>query len=93
VTKLHLALIAIGLCVFASCSSPPLPEAESDAARLYVQRCAVCHTAYNPHSLTMAMWRYQMDAMKPKIQQAGMPPLTDDDSKIILDYLSRNAAK
>src|SRR5205814_1928031 len=93
-----LALIAIismiaVLCGVAGCTPAPLPEVNSDEARLYVQRCSQCHNAYNPHSLTAAMWRYQMDAMAQKIQQAGMPPLTDNERQTILEYVERNSAK
>ncbi len=37
------------------------------------------------------MWNMQVTAMEPKIQAAGMPPLTSDERESILEYLQRNA--
>jgi hypothetical protein len=43
--------------------------------------------------MTAAMWQTQVDAMDPKIRAAGIPPLTSDQRRIILDYLTRNAGR
>jgi cytochrome c2 len=75
----------------AACHARPLPEADSDAARTYVERCGRCHRAYDPRSMTGAMWETQVELMDTKIRQAGMEPLTADQRHTILDYLTRNA--
>jgi ribosomal protein L31 len=77
--------------VAAACKHDILPESGTYAARLYVERCGQCHPAYNPHQMTAAMWQAQVDAMQPRIQQAGLVPLTADERAAILDYLTRNA--
>ena len=51
----------------------------------------MCHRAYDPRSLTGAMWQTQVELMDTKIRQAGIEPLTGDQRHIILDYLTRNA--
>ena len=81
------AVISLAACQAAR----PLPEAGSDAARTYVERCGKCHRAYDPRSMTGAMWQTQLGLMDTKIRQAGMEPLTVDQRQIILDYLTRNA--
>jgi len=81
------ALLSLAL---AACQSK-LPEQESPAAQLYVQRCGGCHAAYNPRSLTPAMWAAQVRLMEDKIRKGGLPPLTAEQSKTILDYLTRNS--
>ncbi len=92
------ATIAIRLCAtlvslaLAACQSK-LPESDSPAARLYVERCSGCHVAYNPRSMTAAMWAAQVKSMEDRcIRQSGLPPLTLEQEKTILDYLTRNAA-
>ncbi len=82
------ALLSLAL---AACQSK-LPEQDSPVARLYVERCGNCHAAYNPRSLTPAMWAAQMKLMEDKIRKSGLPALTAGESKTILDYLTRNSA-
>ncbi len=41
--------------------------------------------------MTAAMWATQVDAMEPKIAQAGLPPLSEGEHRAILNYLERNA--
>lgn len=89
-----LGAIAAGFGLsFAACQSRPLPEADSAAASIYVQHCSQCHRPYDPRSMTPAMWETQVDAMDQKIRAAGMEPLTSDQRRIIMDYLTRNAGK
>ena len=85
------ALTAAAVIFLAACQPRPLPEAGSDAARTYVERCGQCHPVYDPHSMTGAMWQTQVELMDTKIRQAGMEPLTGDQRHTILDYLTRNA--
>ena len=85
------AVTAATVSFLAACHARPLPEADSEAARTYVERCGMCHRAYDPRSLTGAMWQTQVELMDTKIRQAGMEPLTGDQRHIILDYLTRNA--
>jgi hypothetical protein len=86
----RLFLLAAGL--FFGCSHP-LPDANSPAAQLYADRCGGCHRPYDPRSLTSAMWRLQVEAMRPKMAQAGIPLSDADSSSAILAYLQQNSAK
>jgi len=80
--------------LFAGCQkSNPLPERGSYAQQLYVDRCGVCHRPYSPASMTAAMWEAQIEAMRAKIEQAGLPPLSPEQHLTILDYLKRNAGR
>jgi hypothetical protein len=85
------AVTAAAVVFLAACHARPLPEADSDAARTYVQRCGQCHRAYDPRAMTAAMWQTQVELMDTKIRQAGIEPLTVDQRHLILDYLTRNA--
>jgi len=68
-----------------------LPEQGSAAEQLYAQRCGQCHSPYYPRSLTAAMWQIQVEVMQSKMEQAGIAPLTPDEEKAILNYLSRHS--
>lgn len=85
------SVTAAAVIFLAACRARSLPEADSDAARTYVQRCGQCHRAYDPRAMTGAMWQTQVELMDTKIRQAGMEPLTADQRDIILEYLTRNA--
>jgi len=37
------------------------------------------------------MWAVKVDAMQDLMRRAGVPPLTTDERKTILNYLTRNA--
>ncbi len=41
--------------------------------------------------MTPAMWAAQMKRMEDKIRKSGLPALTAEQSKTILDYLTRNS--
>ncbi len=83
------ALLSLAL---AACQSK-LPEQDSPAAQLYVERCSGCHAAYNPHSMTAAMWATQVKSMEDRcIRKSGLPPLTSEQRQTIIDYLARTSA-
>jgi len=93
-TSIAVVLVVVTATVeifLSGCRARPLPEADSNAARTYVQRCGQCHRAYDPRSMTGAMWQTQVGLMDTKIRQAGIEPLTADQRRSILDYLTRNA--
>jgi len=70
-----------------------MPDEGSYAAQLYVKRCGQCHQAYNPSLMTAAMWEVQVDRMQERMRQIGISPLSADERKVILDYLSSHAGK
>ncbi|HZO83078.1 MAG TPA: hypothetical protein VFB33_15395 [Candidatus Binataceae bacterium] len=88
---LILSLLLSAASLLTACQSGKLPEADSQVAKLYVKRCGECHRAYNPHEMTAAMWAVKVDAMQDLMRRAGVPPLTTDERKTILNYLTRNA--
>ncbi|HZP46436.1 MAG TPA: hypothetical protein VFB15_12375 [Candidatus Binataceae bacterium] len=80
------------VAIVAACGcAKPLPEAASPAAQLYASRCGSCHRPYAPESLTPSMWRVQLEAMEPKMAEAGLPPLSAAQQQQILSYLQRHA--
>jgi hypothetical protein len=89
--RLRLIIVVALIVATTGCSPKPLPEAGSDAERLYATRCGGCHRPFQPSTMTAAMWSEQVEAMRLKMEQAGVAPLSAADQRQILDYLERNA--
>jgi diheme cytochrome c len=70
-----------------------LPDPESPAAQLYRQRCSSCHRLYAPSIVTAEMWKVIVARMEQQMRQAGRPPLSADESRMILDYLQKHSSK
>ena len=86
-----LVLAAISLVIAAACQKRALPERDTYAGQLYANRCGQCHVAFDPRSMTPAMWQVQISAMEDKMRAAGIAPLTSGQRDTIMDYLTRNA--
>jgi Dihaem cytochrome c len=77
--------------LLAACQNGKIPPQDSYQAQLYVRKCGQCHQPYNPSLMTSAMWMMQMDSMQQRMEQAGLPPLSPEDRKTILGYLTSHA--
>jgi hypothetical protein len=79
------------LAVLAAACSPQLPDADSGAARLYVERCGACHRVYAPGVLTAEMWKVQVARMQEMMQRRGVRPLDAQEQGTILSYLTTHS--
>ena len=68
-----------------------LPESDSDAAKIFVRRCNICHLRPQPTAFDAATWPKVIGLMKRKMANLGVPLPPAQDEAIILDYLRRNA--
>ena len=84
-------IVALGAALLAACQNGKIPDQDSYQAKLYVSKCGQCHQPYSPNLMTSAMWRVQVDAMRQRIEAAGLPPLSQHDREAILDYLTSHA--
>jgi hypothetical protein len=89
---LALALLAM-LAWLVSCKGGKIPDGGSEAAQLYVNRCGSCHQAYLPGLMTAEMWRTQVELMQERMKQAGIAPLSPDERRTIIQYLSSHAGQ
>ncbi len=80
------------LSVSVGCNAS-LPEPESPAARLYQQRCSLCHRLYAPSILTAEMWRFMLERMDMEMQRRSVPLPTSEERAILLEYLQKHAQK
>ena len=69
-----------------------LPDPESPAAQLYRQRCSPCHRLYAPSLLTAEMWQVIVARMEQQMRRAGSPPLSAEESRMILEYLQKHSS-
>ncbi len=83
------ALVAAGL--LAGCNAK-LPEPDSPGAKLYASRCDGCHRIYAPGAMTAEMWKFQVERMQGEIVRHGLPPLTNQERDLVLDYLKRHSS-
>lgn len=84
------------LCVCAVVSAgpgcgPELPEAESVAAQVYVQRCSGCHRVYHPGLLTVQMWDFMLTRMDDELRRLGRPPLQGQERETVRAYLHKHS--
>jgi len=89
----RIGLASLVFIAFVGCRQQPLPEQDSYAGQLYMRQCGQCHSPYNPHSMTAAMWEIEVPKMEDNIRKAGLPALQPEQKHTILDYLARNAGQ
>jgi len=73
------------------------PEDNNDLARsknaelLFVGRCVTCHQLPEPGMLTPKQWKLILGTMQQRMQQAGLPPLSEEETELVLEYLTARA--
>jgi len=70
---------------------PAIPVADSPAARVFVDRCGVCHDVPHPARHDYAGWRYLVPVMERHMAERGMRGLSADERAAILGYLQKFA--
>ena len=55
---------------------------------LFEGRCQMCHQLPEPTMLRPRQWRLILGTMQQRMQQAGVPPLTEDETEMILEYIA-----
>ncbi len=70
-------------------SAPAGAAAAPDGAALFAARCAgICHQNPLAVRLTPKQWQVVIKTMQSRITQAGLAPLSDEESRAILHYLT-----
>lgn len=60
----------------------------TEAEDIFVTRCALCHQLPEPAMLNIKQWKLIIKTMQLRMQQVGMPQLTDQESRLVLKYLA-----
>jgi hypothetical protein len=66
-------------------------EREAWAKSLFEGRCQMCHQLPEPDMLTPSQWKLILMVMQQRMQQANVPPLTEDETERLLEYLTARA--
>jgi len=69
----------------------PTAENQTEAEDLFVTRCALCHQLPEPAMLRPQQWKLIISTMQQRMQQAGVPQLSEQETETILGYLSERA--
>jgi hypothetical protein len=79
------------LALGAAACGPTLPDPESPGAVVLRDRCSSCHRIYPPGSMTLEMWKVQLQRMRGLFAQHGLPWLTPAEEQAVLEYLAAHA--
>jgi cytochrome c5 len=66
-------------------------DREAYAKSLFEGRCQMCHQLPEPGMLRPKQWKLILTTMQQRMQQAGVPPLTEDETGRLLEYLGERA--
>ena len=61
------------------------------AKSLFEGRCQMCHQLPEPDMLRPKQWRLILITMQQRMQQAGVPPLTEEETEALFQYLAEQA--
>jgi uncharacterized membrane protein len=66
-------------------------ERDAYAKSLFEGRCQMCHQLPEPDMLTAKQWKLILMTMQQRMQHASVPPLTEDETERLLEYLTPRA--
>jgi hypothetical protein len=89
--RLRASAAVLSVVLVAGCAERPLPDAASPGAVAYAQQCGLCHPVHQPSVLTAEMWKIQVARMAEIRSRRGLQPLSANDEKLILQYLTSHA--
>ena len=58
---------------------------------LFEGRCQMCHQLPEPSMLRPKQWRLILGTMQQRMQQAGVPQLTEEETEMILEYIAEQS--
>ena len=70
---------------------PALPDPDAPGAVVLRERCGGCHRVFAPGSMTLEMWKVQIERMRGEFARRGMPWLAPAEERTLLDYLAAHA--
>ncbi len=88
-----LILVSVLGAVIIGCTTGPMsiPESRSAAAQLYVGKCSICHALPHPKRNSYPEWQHLLNVMQQRMAERGIPVLTGEEKKKLLDYLQQHA--
>jgi hypothetical protein len=75
-----------------ACAQPMnVPDAKSPGAEAFVSRCSTCHSLPAPQRHSAQEWEHMVGVMEKRMRERKVPPLTQDERKLILGYLTEHS--
>ena len=62
---------------------------EERGKQIFESRCATCHQLPDAAMLDPKQWRLVLMTMQKRMEKKGLPPLTDEEFDLVLDYVSK----
>ncbi|MBE9564039.1 MAG: hypothetical protein IMF17_02260 [Proteobacteria bacterium] len=91
VVNLLISLILSVLPLFVVQAEEVSTDWSADAKSLFEGRCQMCHQLPEPGMLRPKQWRLILGTMQQRMQQAGVPPLTEEETEMILEYIAEQS--
>ena len=66
-------------------------DRSADSKSLFEGRCQMCHQLPEPGMLRPNQWRLILTTMQQRMQQAGVPPLTEEETEMVLEYIAEQS--
>ncbi len=90
-TLLSASLLLMGCALETENSHAYLPDAQTEAAGVYIKQCGACHSVPHPKRLSATAWKNILVVMDKRRQERKYPPLTEAQRKKIMRYLDAHA--
>jgi len=86
-------LILISFLFFSGCivGITPIPEPETENAKLYSEKCSTCHSLAHPKRHTADQWENVIAIMEKRMREKGVLALEKEEKSAILQYLKKHA--
>lgn len=89
--KLHVYLLMVSFLAVSVISAYSAEKPKVDAKALFEQKCSTCHSIDRPKSKKKSAKEWENTVMRMK--NVNGCPVTDEEAKVIIDYLSKNFGK
>lgn len=89
--KLHVYLLMVSFLAVPVISAYSAEKPKVDAKALFEQKCSTCHSIDRPKSKKKTAKEWENTVMRMK--NVNGCPITDEEAKVIIDYLSKNYGK
>ncbi len=89
--KLTVSLLGIAFLALLGATVYSAEKPKVDAKALFEQKCSTCHSIDRPKSKKKTAKEWENTVMRMK--NVNGCPITDEEAKIIIDYLSKNYSK
>ncbi len=67
------------------------PEADSEGAKVLLERCSSCHAAPLPSTHSAKVWPSVLNRMQDRMVTKSYNRLTPIEQRLLLDYLQKHA--